>query len=120
MRFSMSPRAQYDAAGAAPAVAGRPLELLEAPRRLAGGFALLLGGSQFTGNLGDQPLVLGQAKQKIDAIDLAPAHQGLAGKPRIGAQHDAHRAPAGADLRDDARRLLDRSGGSVDVGAPQL
>jgi hypothetical protein len=45
-----------DAAGAAPAVAGRPQELLEAPRRLAGGFALLLGGSQFTGNLGDQPL----------------------------------------------------------------
>jgi hypothetical protein len=41
-------------------------------------------------------------------------------KPRIGAQHNAHRGPAGADLADEAGRLLDRAGGCVDVGAPQL
>ena len=107
----------YDPALAAPAVARRPLKLLETTRRLAAGFALFLGSNQFTGNLGDQSLVLGQPEQKIDAIGLAPTHQGVAGKPRIGPQHDAHFGPLGADLRDDARRLLDRAGGRVDVGA---
>jgi hypothetical protein len=37
---------------------------------------------------------------------------------RIGAQHDAHRGPAGADLGDDTCRLIDRAGGGIDVGAP--
>src|SRR5205823_12623392 len=60
------------------------------------------------------------AKQKIDPVGLAPTHQGLAGKPRIGAQHNADLGPAGADLRDDARGLLHRPGGGVDGGAPQL
>jgi hypothetical protein len=47
---------------------------------------------------------------------LAPTHQPVAGKPRSGPQHNAHFRPAGADLRDDARRLRDRAGRSVDVG----
>ncbi len=109
-----------DAALAAPAVTRRPGELGEPARRLAGGFALLLGRAQFAGNLGDQPLVLGQAKEKLDPVGLAPTHQNIAGKPRIGAQHNTHLRPAGADLGDNARGLLDRPGGRVDVGAAQL
>ena len=56
--------------------------------------ALLRGGGEFGRDLGDQPRVLGQAEQEIDAVVLAPGHQRLAGKPRIGAQQDAHRGPA--------------------------
>ena len=41
--------------------------------------------------------VLGQAEQEIDAVVLAPRHQRLAGKARIGAQQDAHLGPALAD-----------------------
>jgi hypothetical protein len=47
-------------------------------------------------------------------------HQSLAGKPRIGAQHNAHLRPPRADLRNDARRLFDCAGGRVNVGAPQF
>jgi hypothetical protein len=104
----------------APAIAGRPLELLEAARRLAGGLALLLSRGDLGRDLGDQTLVLGQTKQEINPISLAPTHQGVAGKPRIGTQHNAHLGPAHAHPSDDARRLLHRSSGPVDVGAPQL
>jgi hypothetical protein len=41
-------------------------------------------------------------------------------RPAVGAQHDTHLGPALADLRDDARRLLDRARRRVDVGGPQL
>ena len=50
-------RLGYDPAMAAPAVARRPGKLLEAARRLAGRFAVLLGRGEFVGNLGGEPLV---------------------------------------------------------------
>ena len=68
----------------------------------------------------DQPGVAGEAEQEVDAVGLAPGHQRLAGKAAVGAQQDAHPRPAGADLADDARDLLDRAGRGVDVGAAQL
>src|SRR5215470_16431482 len=74
-------RLGHNAALAAPAVARRPLGFLEPASGLAAGFAVFLG----RGELAGETLVLGQAKQEIDAIRLAPTHQRLAGKPRIGA-----------------------------------
>jgi len=103
-------RLGHNAALAAPAVARRPLGFLEPASGLAAGFAVFLGRGELAGNLADETLVLGQAKQEIDAIRLAPTHQRLAGKPRIGAQDHAHLGPAGADLRANARHLLDRAG----------
>jgi len=96
------------------------LELRELARRLAGGFAVLLGRGELGGNLGDETLVLGQAEQKIDPVGLTPAHQGLTSKPRSGAQLDAHLRAMRADLGNDARRFLHCPGGRIDVGAPQL
>jgi len=100
----------------APAVARRPGEFVKPARRLTGGFAVLLGRGEFGSDLSDQALVLGQAKQIIDPIGLAPTHQSLAGKPRSvglqptgltrGAQRNAHFGPAGADLGDDAGGFL--------------
>jgi hypothetical protein len=43
----------------APTVARRPLELLEPACRLAGCFAILLGLTQFGGDLGEETVVLG-------------------------------------------------------------
>jgi hypothetical protein len=89
------------AALAAPAMGRRPLEFLE-PARCVTSLSPEEGAPQRLSssacNFGDQPLVLGQAKQKIDANGLAPTHQNLAGKPRIGPRQNAHRRPAGADL----------------------
>ena len=67
-----------------------------------------------------KPRVARQAEHVVDLVGLAPGHQGLAGKAGIGAQHDLHPRPARADLRHDARHLLDRPGAAVDVRAPQL
>ena len=52
----------------------------------------------------DQALVAREAEDVIDAVRLAPGHQLVAGKARIGAQQDLHPRPARADLGDDARR----------------
>jgi hypothetical protein len=41
-------------------------------------------------------------------------------KPLSGAQQNAHPRPACADAADDARDLLDRAGGGVDIRPPQL
>jgi hypothetical protein len=98
------------------------------------------GGLEFGLDLADEPAVAGQAEQVIDPVVLAPLHQAVAGKPRIvglqptgltrGAQQNAHRGPAPADLGDDARHLFDRPvglqptgltrGAAVDVGRAQL
>src|SRR4051794_13628949 len=69
---------------------------------------------------GLKPGVTSQAEDKVDAVLLAPEHQGLAGKARVGPQHDLHPWPARPDLTDDALDLLHRPGAGVDVGAAQL
>ena len=51
-----------------------------------------------------------QAEHVTDAVRLAPRHQLLVGKARVGAQHDAHLAPLAANPRNDARHFLDRAG----------
>ena len=65
---------------AAPALARLPDEVTEAPRRFASALALLLRRGEFGLDLSDEPTVLGQAKQEIDAVGLAPRHQRLASK----------------------------------------
>jgi hypothetical protein len=70
-----------DAPLAAPAVAGRPFEVLEAAGRLGGLSALLLRFGQFVGNRAGEAGVARQAEDVIDRIGFAPPHQGIAGKP---------------------------------------
>jgi hypothetical protein len=100
-----------DAALAAPAVACLPGEVLEAARRFAGLLAQLGSRGELGFDLTDQPGVARQAEQKVDAVGLAPAHQPVASKARIGTQQNAHLRPAGADLGDDPRHLLDAAVG---------
>ena len=43
-------------------------------------------GVQFGSDCSREPRILGQAKEVIDAVQLAPMHQLFAGKPCVGAQ----------------------------------
>jgi hypothetical protein len=109
-----------DPAPAAPAVEGRPKELLEAARRLTCGAAYDFDGRQLLGDFGLQPGVARETKDVVDAVTLAPAHEAIAGKAAVGAQQDLHPWPAGPDLADDAFDLLDRPGRGVDVRPSEL
>ena len=71
-------------------------------------------------DLGDEPVVLRQAEEEVDAVGLAPGHEFFPREPAVGAQQNARPWPTGADLRDDARHLFDRAGRSVHIRAPQL
>lgn len=82
--------------------AGLPVALLSPP------------GKPARFNCADQVRIAGKAE--VDAIDLAPAHQGVAAETGIGAQQDRHARPAPADPADDLCNLLDRAGSCVDVG----
>src|SRR6202047_4780193 len=110
--FACGPfRLGHDPAFAAPTLARLPGEVLEAARRLFGPSAQLGGLGEFGLDLSDEPAVLGQAEQEIDAIVLAPGHQRLAGETRIGTQQDAYLRPALADAGDYAlalRRLINQ------------
>ena len=110
----------HDPAPAAPALARRPHEALEAALRPAGASAL--GGDEIKlgRNLADEPLVARQPEQEVNAIGLAPSHQVIPCEAAVGAQQDAHLRPPTPNLRDDACDLLDRAGRRVQVGAPQL
>src|SRR5580693_6397416 len=119
--FAASPfRLGDDPPFAAPALARLPDEVTEAPRRFASALAVLLRRGEFGLDLSDEPTVLGQAKQEIDAVGLAPRHQRLASKTRIGTQQDAHLGPVLADLGDDPCSLLDAAGAGIDVGWTQF
>src|SRR3954452_6009336 len=67
-----------------------------------------------------KPGVASQAEHEVDAVLLAPEHERLAGKARVGPQHDLHPRPAGPDLPHDARHLLLSPSTRIDVGAAQL
>ena len=109
-----------DAALPAPALARPVLEVLEAPGWLAA-LAVLLGGLGKLGrDLGDQPVVLGQAEQIVDVVLFAPCHQIVACEPGIRPQQNAYLGPAPADLRNDPRHLFNRARAGVDVGPAQL
>jgi hypothetical protein len=82
--------------------------------------AYVLGPGERDVDVLDQPGIARQAEQEVDAVLLAPGHQRLPREAAVAAQHDAHPRPAGADLADDARYLLDRAGRGVDVRAPEL
>ena len=119
--FALGPfRLGDDPALATPAVARVPGKVLEAARRLAGLLAPLGGRGKLGFDLTDQPAVARQAEQKVDAVGLAPGHQPIASKARSGAQQNAHLRPAGADLGDDPRHLLDAAGAAIDVGWAQF
>jgi hypothetical protein len=102
----------------ADALACRPEEV-EAPRRLAARLRRGFGLRQLGRDLGLEALVARQAEHVIDPVLLAPRHQGLTGKARVGPQQDAHARPARPDLGDDARNLLDSPGAAV-VGPAEM
>jgi hypothetical protein len=93
--------------GPQPRSGGQAGEVGEAARRPALGQALDRGRGELVGDGADQALVAREAEDVVDAVRLAPGHQLVPGKARIGAQHDRHPRPAGADLADDPRHLLD-------------
>src|SRR6266705_393780 len=71
-------------------------------------------------DLGDQPVILGQAEQIVDVVVFAPCHQVVACEPRIRPQQNAYLGPAPADLRNDPRHLFNRARAGVDIGPAQL
>jgi hypothetical protein len=103
-----------------PAIQRRPLELLEAAGRLSARLRRASGRGELALDHRGEALIVRQAEQIIDLVGFAPGHQGLAGAAGIGAQQDANLGPDGADLRHDPGDLLDRAGGSVDIGLAKL
>src|SRR6185369_12433790 len=89
-------------------------------RCLAGRNTLDRGLDERRLDLLDQPVVARQAEQEIHPIRLAPSHQRLSGEAGIRTQQDPYPWPALADLRNNARNLLHRSGGGVDVRPAKL
>src|SRR3954454_20317719 len=74
----------------APALPGRPAQVLEAPRRLARPSGLLLDLDQLDRDLLDEAIVAGEPEHVVDPVLLAPGHQGLTGEARVGPKQDAH------------------------------
>src|SRR3954469_16432295 len=74
----------------APALPGRPAQVLEAPRRLARPSGLLLDLDQLDRDLLDEAVVAGKPEHVVDPVLLAPGHQDLAGEARVGPKQDAH------------------------------
>jgi hypothetical protein len=68
----------------------------------------------------DQALVTREAEDVVDAVRLAPRHQLVPGKARVGPEQDLHPGPARPDLGDDARHLVLGPRRGVDVGAAKL
>ena len=93
--FSSSPFGLgHHAPPPAPAAARRPPEVLEAPRRLASTLALRRSPIKLVLDQGDEPVVLGQSEEEVDAIRLAPGHQFLAREAAVGTQQNARPRPA--------------------------
>ena len=96
-----------DPALAAPALARAVAEVRELARRLARSLGLASRLSQLRRDPGDEPPVAGEAEHVAHVVGLAPAHQVVAAEPAVGADHDAGRGPALADLGHDAGDFLD-------------
>src|SRR5918911_3406000 len=103
-----------------PALLGRPEKVPEHTRGLARHLGARLGLLEGSRDTGLKPGVESQAEDEVDPVLLAPDHQCLASKARVGPQHDLHPRPARPDLTDDALDLLHRPGARIDVGAAQL
>jgi hypothetical protein len=107
-------------ARAAPAVERAPREVGEAADGTALSQTRQRHRGEIVGDGANQALVARQAEDVIDAVRLAPGHELVAGKARIGTQQDLHPRPTGADLADDASHFILGAGGRVDVRAPEL
>jgi hypothetical protein len=67
------------------------------------------------GDRANQALVARQAEHVIDPVHLAPRHQLVPGKARIGAQQDLDPRPTSPDLADDAGYFIRGAGRRIDV-----
>ena len=81
----------------------------------------MLGGrdGQVGFELGDQAPIAREAEDIVDAIHLAPGHQLVPSKARIGTQQDLDPRPGRAEPLDDAGHLSHGAGRGVDVRGPQ-
>ena len=104
----------------APTGAGAPGKVLEAALGFARPLAQLGRRGEFGSDLADQSAIARQAEQKVDAVVLAPGHQPVAGKARIGAQQNTYCRPAASNVGDDPAHLFDAAGTRVDVGRAQF
>jgi Recombinase len=84
------------------------------------GRALGLGSGEIGGDRAHQALVARQTEDVVDTGRLAPRHQLVPGKARIGAQQDLDPRPPGTDLADDAGYFIRGAGGRIDVRPPEL
>ena len=94
----------------APTGAGAPGKVLEAALGFARPLAQLGRRGEFGSELADQSAIARQAEQKVDAVVLAPGHQPVAGKARIGAQQNTYCRPAASNVGDDPAHLFDAAG----------
>jgi hypothetical protein len=101
--------------GPQPRSGGQAGEVGEAAHRAGLGQALGFSASELVGDGADQALIARQTKDVVDIIRLAPRHQLVAGKARIGAQQDLDPRPPGTDLADDAGDFIGGAGGRIDV-----
>ena len=101
--------------GPRPRSGGQAGEVGEAAHRAGLGQTRQRGRDQVSGDGPDQALIARQTEDVVDAVRLAPRHQLVAGKARIGAQQDLDPRPPGTDLADDAGHFIRGAGGRIDV-----
>ena len=78
-------RLGHDAPASAPAVAGRPSEVLEPSGRLAALDDIVFGQGEFIVDLGDKAGVPGQTEEVVDPVLFAPSHQSRAAEAACAA-----------------------------------
>ena len=94
---SALPTPAFAGAGSArarPGLQGSIAALGEQARGLCAFLRARLGSFQGRLQAGREPRVARQVEDIVDGIVLAPGHRRLAGKARVGAEHDFHRPPA--------------------------
>jgi hypothetical protein len=100
-------------------VARAVVELTEHPARLAGVEKRLLGFDAPAQAHRLESVVLGQTKDEIDALGLAPGHDVLATEAAVATDDDAHLRPGRAQQGEEAREFFHTACRGVDVGFAQ-
>lgn len=110
----------HDTALAAPTIRGTIAKVAKPPLGLAAGRTGLSRRGHLGGDLRLETIILGQAEQVIDPMGFAPAHQRIAGKARVGPQHDAALGPVPANVANEALDLFHTACCGVSIGAAQF
>src|SRR5262249_45516124 len=87
----------------------------EDPRRSLGGLVLLPSPLRLVADQLEQPWVLGQPQEVIDAVGFTPGHDRIAAESAVAAEDDRDLGPGSADPRTEPLNLLQGSGAGIDV-----